>query len=57
MSKALAPGEYYTRVSPRRINKSPEAASSLLVARSRVQETQIGAGATVVVTLAPRPAE
>lgn len=56
-SNALAPGKYYALVSPRSINKSPEDVSKLLQARSHAQEIEIGAGATVSVTLAPGAAE
>jgi hypothetical protein len=56
-SSALAPGKYYALVSPRSINKSPEDVSKLLQARSHAQVIEIGAGATVSVTLAPGSAE
>jgi hypothetical protein len=56
-SNALAPGKYYVLVSPRSVNKSPEDVSKLLQARSHAQEIEIGAGATVSVTLAPGAAE
>jgi hypothetical protein len=56
-SNALAPGKYCALVSSRSINKSPEDVSKLLQARSHAQEIEIGAGATVSVTLAPGSTE
>ena len=56
-SRALAPGKYYALVSLRPVNKSPEDMIKLLQARSHAEAIEIGAGATVSVTLAPGSAE
>jgi hypothetical protein len=52
-SVALAPGKYYVLASPMAIDKSPESIGTLWHARSHATEIDVGANATVQLTLTP----
>lgn len=52
-SRTLAPGKYYVIAGPGPVDPSPESISKLWYARLKAKEVEVGAGATVQVTLEP----